>query len=261
MAEASEQALTPAEPAASAQKALARVAQNAGLGAAMLYAAGALDLAASLQGAGLSAMQVTQVFRLIPIEQHFARSVGLLVSPRGLLLVALLIATSFVLDAALYRREAGQGEPQGIVARLSRAPRPAVVLLVAAYVALLFLRPGALAQQAFSLLILYGLTRLTPGARIALSTRVLAIGFALLVGFVVREYAFPRPLPQAEVVVEGAAPVRGLLAADVDGTLYMVVAPGVMRIVSAHYAVTTRVVTRERRRDWKESTLPGLLGR
>jgi hypothetical protein len=246
------------EPVDSAPEALRRLAQNTGLLAALLYAAGALDLVANLREAGVA---VTEVFPIIPIDEHLARSVGLLVSPSGLLLAFLLVATTFVLDALTHRRGAWEGKPRRIVAWLSARARPAAVLLVAAYVALLFFRPLLVVQQAVSLLALYAVTRVRPGATIAVSTRMLAIGFALLVGFVVRSYALPQPLPRAEVMVEGATPVRGLYVAVVGDSWYVAVTPGVIRVVGEQHLITARLVSRERRRDWTEYTLPGLLGR
>jgi hypothetical protein len=258
MAEDREQTTKSAEPADLAQDTFRRLAQNSGLLVALLYAAGALDLMGNLRGSGVD---VTEVFPIIPIDEHLARSVGLLVSPRGLLLAFLLLATTFVLDALSQRRGAGDGEPRGIVAWLSRQPLPAIVLLVVAYVALLFFRPLMVVQQACSLFALYTVTRVRPGATMAVSTRMLAIVFALLLGFVVRSYALPEPLPRAEVMVEGPTPVRGLYVAVVGDNWYVAVRPGVIRVVGEQHLVTARLVSREHRRDWTEYTLPGLLGR
>jgi hypothetical protein len=258
MAEDQEQKAKGAEPADSAQEAFRRLAQNSGLLVALLYVAGALDLVGNLRGSGVD---VTEVFPIIPIEEHLARAFGLLVSPQGLLLAVLLFATTFVLDALSQRRGAGDADPRRIVAWLLRQPLPAIVALVVAYVALLFFRPLMVVQQACSLLALYTVTRVRPGARMAVSTRMLAIVFALLLGFVVRSYALPEPLPRAEVIVEGSPPVRGLYVAMVGDSWYVAPRPGVIRAVGEQHFITGRLVSREHRRDWIEYTLPRLLGR
>jgi hypothetical protein len=249
---------TTLQPVDSAQETFRRLAQNTGLLAILLYAAGALDLVADLRGSGVESAEVLPV---IPIEEHLARSLALLVSPSGLLLGLLLVATTFVVDALSHPRGRREAELGRIAARLPRHRRPAIILLVAAYVALLVFRPLLVAQQVVSLLTLYAVTRGRPWARIAVSTKMLAIGFAVLFGFVMRAYALPDPLSRAEVVVEGAAPVRGLYVAVVGGNWYIAVTPGELRVVGEQHLITGRLVSPERRRDWRDYTLPGLLGR
>jgi hypothetical protein len=238
-------------------EAASRIAQTAGLAAALLYAAGALELVADLRAAGVSA---ADVFPIIPIEQHLARALELLVSPRGLLIALLLVVTSVVLDAMSHRRGHGEGEPEGLAARVSRAPWAAVVLLAAAYLVLLFLRPIVCAQQAASVAGLYGLTRMRPGRQVAVSTRVLAIMFGLLFGFVLREYLTPQPLPQASVVLEGGAPIHGRFIAVVDNSWYLASTSGAVIAGGEKHVVSAQIVPPQQGHDWKDATLPGLLG-
>lgn len=244
------------QPPPSPEETFRRIAQNAGIAVALLYAGGALDLVADLRGNGVS---VVDVFPIIPIEQHMARSVELLVSPRGLALGALLVATLLVFEA-LARRRRGEAGGGGLVGWVRRQPLPAVVALLAVYIALFFFRPLVVAQQTISLAAIYMLTRWRGGRPVAVSTRMVVIICALLVGFVARSYLLPRPLPRAEVQVEGGAAVSGLFVAVVGNSWYLAQPNGVMAVVGEKHVITARVVPRPDSRGWKEATLPGLLG-
>jgi hypothetical protein len=243
------------------------VASNAGLALGVLYALGALSLLAELRGAGVA---TTAAFPLIPIEDHLSRGLDILFSRTGLLLAFLLIASTFVFEELAERRQAKAGEgraaaPGGIRRWVSENPRLSVALLVAAYAALLVWRPILVGQQLVAMtvafLALSAVSHFARGAKLATSTRVLVTALGVATGFVARGYAFPAPLPLAEVTVLNAPSVKGEFIGIVDNAWYLAPRRGVIEAVGDRYVVTGRIMPRERAHDWQRRSLPELLTR
>jgi hypothetical protein len=246
---------------------LAKVASNAGLAVGVLYALGGLSLLNQLRGGGVP---TTEAFRLIPIEDHLTRGLGILFSRTGLVLALLLIASIFVLEELAERRYAKTAgddteAPEGIRRWVSAHTRLSIAILGVAYAALLVWRPILVGQQLVAMtvafLALSTVSHFARGARLATSTRVLVTMLGVSTGFIARGYVFPPPLPLAEVTVQSAPPVSGQFIGIVDNAWYVAPRRGVIEAVGDRFVVTGRILPRDRPENWPRQSLPELLGR
>jgi hypothetical protein len=243
------------------------VAKNAGLALGVLYALGGLSLLNQLRGGGVP---VTEGFRLIPVEDHFVRGLGILFSRTGLVLAILLIASIFVFEGLAERRRATTAEegaegPEGFRGWVSAHTALSITILGVAYAGLLVFRPILIGQQLVAMttafLALSAVSFFARGARLAVSTRVLVTVLGVSTGFIARGYVFPAPLPLAEVTVENAPPVRGQFIGIVDNAWYLAPRHGVIEAAGDRFVVTGRIMPRERPEDWLRQSLPELLAR
>jgi hypothetical protein len=245
---------------------LESLAKNATLVLAVLYVLGSLSLLNDLRGGGVS---TAEAFRLIPIDHHLSRGLGILLSRTGLLLAVLLVAAALVFQALAERQRAVYGgeraEKQGRLRRwVADHPASSIAIVGLAYAALLVWRPILVGQQLVSmtvvLLTLSAVTYFARGASPDVSTRVIVFALGISAGFIVRGFVFPAPLPLAAVTPQNAPEVRGQFIDIVDNSWYVAPRHGLIESVGDRAVVTGRITSRERPDDWNRKSLPQLLG-
>jgi hypothetical protein len=228
----------------------------------LVYALGALARLGELIRGGVD---VTVAFPIIPVEQHLARGVQILLQPAGLLYLAILIAAALVYQTLLEPPQPAGGKGEGrlgsVKGWLRANPRLAAAAFVLVFAVVLVVRPLVAAQWLVGTAVMLcslALIRLRTGGAVAVTTRVLLILFGAVCGLVFRGYVAPLPLDRVEVTVEGHAPVNGRFVAVVDNSWYLQGGTGVLEEVGDKHAVAARV-THVPRHGWSEKTLPGIL--
>jgi hypothetical protein len=228
----------------------------------LLYTIGALVRTAELRGAG---MTVRDTITLVPIEQHLARGLAVVLSPATLLLVAVAVAGGLFFAWVLPKLPRWRATKRGLALAIASVAglglfgfyRPLAALGVLLAAAAVF---GVLAATGapFSVRVpptkfAEGLTPLTSVAAFLVATGILAVGEALI---------DPAPLPRAHLDLEGGKDASGGLITVNGGVWYLDTGEDRLRAIPGSAVVASEIRSRQRPRDEKrtEQSLPTLLG-
>jgi hypothetical protein len=234
----------------------------AGIVLGLLYTIGALVRTAELRRAG---MTVRDTITLVPIEEHLARGIAVVLSPATLLIVGVAAAGGLLfayIRATRPPRETKEPPLWLLIALIACAVLVGIVLvpfllltLVLAFCAVfgIFGATGARLSLRPREKFLEGLTPLSSIAAFLVAAGIIGVTEALI---------DPNPLPRAHLALEKGNDARGGLISVNGGIWYLDTGEDRLRAIPTSAVLASEIRSRDRPQSEKrlEQSLPTLLG-